>query len=182
MAVFEQLNDHFADASLLTARDVNGATPIHFAASSGNIRGLRRLLELGADATAKDNSGRSPMAYAALAIREALNYTVSGDPIPIQINPMEIIGPLQDLAIQSQMRLEQGRPDRVTRSVVLSRVLESIRKRRQAEEDGGETSFRTRREEPTEILVLVEIFIFLMRKYPEREPPSYEEDDIYSAD
>lgn len=167
MAVFEQLNDHSADASLLTAGDVNGATPLHFPAGLGNLRGLRSLLELGADATAKDNGGKPPMAYIALAISEALYYTNSEDPMPVEFDPMKIIGPLEDLKIQSQVRLEEGRPIRVTRSVVLSRVLESIRKGRQDEEYGGEISSLTRREEPTEILVLMEVFIFLIHKYLE---------------
>lgn len=159
MAAFELLNEHFADASLLSARDVNGATPLHHAASSGNIRGVQRLLEMGVVPNARDNNGKSPMVYAVLAVHHALNYTVSGDTIPIEINPREVMGPILDLYFENWWKMEL---DKIARSVVLSRVLESVRKRRQAEDDGDEAIFRTRREEPTEILILIEIFVFLV--------------------
>lgn len=167
MDVFKQLHDHFADFNLLTARDVDGATPLHLAAGSGNIRAIRRLLQLGVNAAAKDNDGMLPIDYAVRAMRHALNSTLSGDSFPIEIDPKEVIGPILDFVVQNQLELKQGRLDRLARSVVLSRVLESVRKRRQDQNDRGEISFRTRHEEPTEILALVEVFVFLSQDYPE---------------
>lgn len=48
--LFDLLVWHFNDASLLNVADTwNGATPLHYAAVSGNINGVRRLLDLGAE-------------------------------------------------------------------------------------------------------------------------------------
>lgn len=65
MLIFELLYEHFhQDRSLLNARDYLGNAPIHYAARSGNVRGVQRLLELGADINAKDYGGASPLDYA----------------------------------------------------------------------------------------------------------------------
>lgn len=98
------------------------------------------------------------MAYAVMAIHHALNYTVTGDVIPDEIKPEEVMGPILELYFENWGAMGM---DPIAQSVVLSRVLESIRKRRQAENDSDGAVFRTRREEPTEILVLIEIFAYL---------------------
>lgn len=65
MLIFELLYEHFhQDRSLLTAKDHLGMTPVHYAAKSGNVRAVQRLLELGADINARDHWGVSPLDYA----------------------------------------------------------------------------------------------------------------------
>lgn len=48
--LFDLLVRNFNDTSLLKVADTwNGATPLHYAAVSGNMNGVRRLLDLGAE-------------------------------------------------------------------------------------------------------------------------------------
>lgn len=174
MAVFEQLRAHFTDPRLLTARDVNGATPLHFAASSGNIRGVQRLLMLHVPPNPKDNKGMSPIMYAVRAVYRAINVTDSGDTMPVEIEPREVMGPIMDLIYENWW---EPYVQHIDRTVVLNRVLGSIRKRRQVEGDSGEAKFITRREEPTEILILVEIAAYLVSSC--RATGQEDEGDMY---
>lgn len=160
MAVFEQLRAHFADPSLLAARDVNGATPLHFAASSGNIRGVQTLLMLRVPPNPKDNKGMSPVVYALRAVHRAINLTDSGDADPVEIKLPEVMGPIMDLIYETWWA---PYVQQIDRTVVLNRVLKSIRKRRQGEGESAEAEFITRREEPTEILLLVEVAAYLVQ-------------------
>lgn len=153
MTVFNELHTHFSDISLLNARDIDDATPLHFAAKSGNIHGVQRLLQLGADINAKTKRGETPWVFALQAIDTALNYDpVSGELHSVQIDSEEVI---------SSMIREWSWRDRVRQSVTLGRVLESVGKQRQRTNDSG---FRTRREEPTEILSLIAIMLYLEHK------------------
>jgi ankyrin repeat protein len=48
-----------------TARDQQGRTPVHFAASCGHISIVESLLQSGGSATTPDNSGYTPIHWAA---------------------------------------------------------------------------------------------------------------------
>ena len=51
-----------------TARtDIQGETPLHIAARHGNVEGLRKLLEGGADVNVRDIHGRTPLHLAVSA-------------------------------------------------------------------------------------------------------------------
>ncbi|MHB9134068.1 MAG: ankyrin repeat domain-containing protein [Armatimonadota bacterium] len=54
-----------ADDKLLTAKDDNGLTPLHWAAAAGKISVVQLLLDKGADVNAVDTSGRTPLHGAA---------------------------------------------------------------------------------------------------------------------
>ena len=64
-----------APALLLGAADADGNTPLHHAAAQGHLKALRALLAAGADATAPNARGASPVAVS--RTREATEYFVS---------------------------------------------------------------------------------------------------------
>lgn len=61
MEIFRVLRERFPEKSLLRARDFLGRTPLHLAALSGNISGVKALVELGADVFAEDHGGERPL-------------------------------------------------------------------------------------------------------------------------
>lgn len=116
---------------------------------------MKKLIQIGVDLNARDKYGISPIWAAAMALYTALNFDpVSGEAYPVQVSFEDVLTPVF------------GKMDglgRVGRSVMLSRVLESIRKQRQAADGSDGVVFRTRREEPTQIVSLLEIYEFLKR-------------------
>ncbi|KAM7190494.1 Ankyrin repeat-containing domain protein [Rhypophila sp. PSN 637] len=55
------LLQHYAEKELLNQADYLGNTPLHYACASGNVHGVQRLLEAGADINAMDHSGMTPL-------------------------------------------------------------------------------------------------------------------------
>ena len=66
------------------ARDQNGMTPLHRAASAGNAHNVRRYIQDGADVNARDVSGRTPLHWAAdsLSGPEAVNQLLKAGADP----------------------------------------------------------------------------------------------------
>jgi ankyrin repeat protein len=62
----ELLLEHGADPHLA---DLDGMTPLHFAADAGCVEGVKHLLRWGADPNAKDSQGYTPLHYVAMRCR-----------------------------------------------------------------------------------------------------------------
>ena len=95
-------------AALLACRSRSGATPLHAGGRSGCVATVGALLEAGADATARDDNGRTAAAYGVGAARELLvarcgqpevdlpaaDFQASHQPAAPSINAIAAAGPL----------------------------------------------------------------------------------------
>lgn len=72
---------------LIDARDKKGCTPLHRAVNAGGVERVRLLLQKGADTTAQEMRGHTPMDLAILKKNEAVLALLKAHNAPVNINP-----------------------------------------------------------------------------------------------
>jgi ankyrin repeat protein len=63
----------------VTAKDIGGRTPLHYAALAGDPAPLQLLLDKGADVMAFDNDGRTPQDFATAASRLQIKAMIEAE-------------------------------------------------------------------------------------------------------